>query len=69
MCSNLCVSYFVILIFVFWSWVMKISKIWTSQKFGTTARIAKFYISTNFIAWTVTLNDQKKITGQQLLVF
>ena len=27
------VSYFAVLIFAFWSWVAKIAKIWTSQKF------------------------------------
>ena len=27
------VSYFTVLIFVFWSWVAKIAKIWTSRKF------------------------------------
>ena len=32
-CSNFHGSYFAVLIFMFWSWVTKIAKIWTLRKF------------------------------------
>ena len=81
MCENFhefkssCVQIFVFLILWFLFSCFGLGS-WKSRKFGpcknfllygTTARIAMFYISTNFTAWTVTLNDQEKITGQQLL--
>ena len=58
--------YFVVLIFAFWSWVVKFAKIWTSQKFPTKRYVVLhgqtiLFLPLVCISWLLLANSYNKV--------